>query len=98
MARPSGAKNKPKSINELVKMLEDAAEKEGKKFVFDLVDKAPVSDEDKAKIKNELKQKFGSLEIDLEPDEVDTYKCGACGATMASELEKCPECGAKLNW
>lgn len=99
--RPSGAKNKPKTVAELIKQLETAAEKEGKKFAYTIDDGVIIAADDEAQkaIAAEARRKgFGDLNIELAEDEIDTYKCGNCGAELAEAAPVCPQCGEKLNW
>jgi DNA-directed RNA polymerase subunit RPC12/RpoP len=38
-------------------------------------------------------------EFELENvEEMVTYKCGACGASLDGEVSPCPHCGAELKW
>lgn len=39
-----------------------------------------------------------SLVKDGDGDEVDTYKCGNCGAKLEGEVDICPSCNVKLEW
>lgn len=98
MVRPKGATNKPKSVGELIKQLDTAAKLEGKKFVYDLVDRAPISDEEKEAAKSKLHERFANLEIELDEAETITYKCGSCGESLSSQISRCPACGVNLTW
>ena len=93
MARTLGAKNKSKKTGELLEMLKNAAIKEGVP-----VDKILTKIDELSPELKEKFNKFSDIELELEDEEIDTYKCGACGKTIASQLPICPECGAKLNW
>ena len=100
-----GAKNKPKTVAELTRLLAEAAKREGVDLdaddaVKELVQEATErvgAEKAVADAKAKLK-KFADLEIELEPTEIDTFKCGACGETMANQMPKCPTCEADLNW
>ena len=107
--RTPGAKGKPKNTEQLLEMLKDAAEREGLEFTHTLTDKLVTKAEQEAeklgltaeqiKASGEAaRAKFSKLELDLDDDEVDTYECGNCGASMGAKLAKCPECEATLNW
>lgn len=109
MSRTEGAKNKIKSVSELLTQLKTAAEKEGKNFDYSLLDlAADVGNKPAVSVEKDIenaakkaglsKAAFESLELELEEGEIDTYRCGSCGETMASELPLCPNCNAKLNW
>jgi len=97
--RTEGAKNRPKTTKELVKLLQEAADREGVEFSPQLLQKVQGSDTERKEAEAEIKEKFSNLEIVMEDDaEVDTYKCGSCHTVMASALPNCPNCGEKLNW
>jgi len=105
--RPIGAKNRQKTVAELVKMLQDAADREGVNLtdaVAGVVASASVSaaeGKDAATIAANAKRiAFSRLEIDIPDDdnEPDIFKCGACQAIMGAALKNCPECGAGLTW
>ena len=105
MARTLGAKNIPKTVSQLVDMLKSAAEKEGVELSSVLANKAVKAAADAggdadtvAQAAREKLSHFANLELELEDDEIDTYKCGSCGETMASQMSYCPSCGASLNW
>jgi len=108
MTRTLGAKAKAKTVSQLVKMLQDAAEKEGVQLSEVLVNQATDAaqaaadaggDADAvAQAAKDKISKFSNLELELEDDEIDTYKCGSCGETMASEMNVCPNCETVLNW
>lgn len=105
MPRTQGAKNKPKTVNQLLDLLKDAAEREGLEFSSNLIKKAAQQAAESGAVNNaesadDFISKFHALEIDI-PDEItdaDTYKCGKCSAVLASMVTVCPECGTKLQW
>ena len=113
MTRVEGAKNKPKTVAELLKLLKNAAEIEGVELTDDVIKKAMEMAENveakaggtAAEIEAAGKEaaakleRFANLNIQLEEqEEVDTFKCGNCGDVMATALKLCPQCGEKLNW
>ena len=106
MTRTEGAKNKPKSVKQLVSMLQAAAEKEGIELTLDVKEKianaagelAGKVGDDAAAAVAAIKSKFESLEIELDDTEIDTYTCGSCHNSMGTEMPVCPNCGAKLKW
>ena len=93
--RPKGARNIPKSAKELLGLLEAEYKKQGKRFTFNIDDSEPDKDD-----KTPPKGFFPDFELDLgkEADEKETYKCGACNASLDDMEDKCPYCGAKLSW
>jgi len=101
--RPIGAKNRPKTVAELVKMLQDAADREGVKLSDVVAEKAVAAAVEKANgdmVKAAALSRFSHVTIDIPDDdnEPDIFKCGACQAIMGAALPKCPECGAGLTW
>jgi len=50
------------------------------------------------KSKPEPKSQAKKFEMKVPKEEKSTYKCGACGASLNSEVTPCPYCGAELNW
>lgn len=113
MPRTEGAKNKQKTVAELLKMLKTAAETEGLELTPELINQTvalakneaanaggtPEEIEAAGKQAAAKLEKFANLNIQLEEnEEVDTFKCGVCGDVMATALALCPKCGAKLNW
>lgn len=109
MGRPAGSPNKQKTVAEVLKMLKDAAEKEGVEFNDENIRRAlesapvaaPADDASEAEIAAATAKlkKFADLNISFADDEeADTYKCGNCGEIMATAMSKCPACNANLNW
>lgn len=113
MTRTAGSGNKPKTVKELTKMLQDAAEREqvelSKENIAAILNEAKVQSAEAggdeaaqaaaAKAAAEKINKFANLNISVDDDdEADTFKCGACGEIMASEMKHCPNCGTELNW
>jgi len=106
MSRTQGAKNKVKTVAELVKMLQSAADAEGVSLSDIMANKAATEAENEsggdaekaAELAKEKAAKFQSLEIEIPDTDIDTYKCGHCNAIMPSALPKCQDCGADLIW
>ena len=89
MTRTQGAKNKPKTVKQLIELAEKELAKEGKKLtIIDANGKPSIASE---------------LEVpnifELQPNEdIDTYKCGNCQKELDQPFAICPHCGAKLQW
>jgi len=106
MARPKGAKNKPKSLKEILQMLEADAQKSGKKISlsFSEAKQVKIGNEIAVDAPGVIKQAPAVAEdtmnliLDKDEKEDAPYKCGVCGATFAAPVEKCPECGSVLEW
>ena len=111
MVRTVGAKNLPKTVAQLTKMLRERAETEGLELTLEVKEKAIAAVGDAAnavgldveKAMSAAREKFDKLEIELEAEEnpaneTDTYRCGNCNETMASQMDRCPNCGAGLKW
>lgn len=43
-------------------------------------------------------KKFVVKPVKEKPLVKDSYKCGACGASLDGEISPCPACGASLTW
>ncbi len=109
MSRTQGAKNKGRTVEQLIKEIEVAATKEGVKFRYDIeqvgdaaakiVEEAGGDEDEQANARMLARSKFQELNIEVEEnEEVDTFECGSCHAELASALPTCPECNSPLNW
>jgi len=98
-------KGKPLTIEELQAKLKSEYEAQG--FDVDITTKVkgeappvdpPVTDPPVTK-KPENKPVAGMFQLEVEGDpEDDTFECGACGATLDSEVPVCPKCETALSW
>jgi len=105
MPRPVGSKNKPKTATDLLEKIKDIYQKQGKRFSFNVADIAEneLTPELKASIAEAQKANpdlnvDGIFELQQDEDEIDTYRCGACGKELDGQDSKCPHCGVKLSW
>ena len=95
MPRKEGAKNRQKSVAELLTQVAELAQKEGKKFNYNFADgEGKVVEENRA-ITNKTVEIFN---LEEDEDSEDTYECGQCHASLSEAATKCPSCGAKLSW
>lgn len=87
MVRTAGSKNKPKTTEELMDAVNKQLASEGKKVI--------VVDDKGVPSTHTAKEVPNIFEVE---EEKDTYKCGACGAELDSDVSECPKCHAKLTW
>ena len=99
--RPKGSKTRAKNASELLNLLKEEYRKQGKTFTHTVADLEGLDEEAKTKITEAIKNNPDvGIEFELLPDEdeVDTYKCGNCQASLTGAVNPCPHCGAGLNW
>lgn len=102
MPRVKGAKNKPKTTDQLEKELRERYAAEGKTETLPKP-KEPPKPKDPPPAKNAPAKKSGKkLELTpaakAEKEEKDTYACGSCNGKLDSEVPICPHCGVGLTW
>lgn len=91
MARKIGNTNKPKDLKGETEKLRALYLERGEPFPGD-----PQDPEDPRDPETEDMEFTLGEESDQEtPGE---YQCGACGASLDSELPQCPICGNSLTW
>jgi len=93
MPRTQGAKNRPKTNNELLAEL--------KKRGFSVDGTTVKVPKYKPPIEGETPPEMEEIELEIEDEdtsEITTYRCGNCKAELDSQVEKCPYCYAELKW
>ncbi|MBA7627916.1 hypothetical protein ES703_35385 [subsurface metagenome] len=97
MARVKGAKNKPKTTDQLEKDLLARYAAEGKTETL-------PKPKDPPKTKEPAPAKKAGKKLELTPaakaakEDQDTYTCGNCQGKLDGEVPTCPHCGAALTW
>lgn len=89
--RPAGSGNKPKTVAQLEKELDEARKREG----ISTGKTSGVSDNDSS-IENNPEME--TLEITTPTPEENTFVCGECGHKQKSKFNICPECETTLEW
>lgn len=106
MSRPVGNKNKPKTAAQLLKSVESAYAKQGKKMTVTIEDLADLSDEQKTEIATAAAENPNltvPLDFELsgdgeEDEDEEKLICGNCHNELDREYSTCPHCGTPLTW
>jgi len=111
MPRTSGAKNKPKSDDELIKILKERGYDivQGANAVKEAIAEAAETPKKETKMAEKSGEKF-----EIKPPEIETekekapapdlnstvFRCGnpACNKILSKPESVCPYCGVKLEW
>lgn len=101
MSRAKGSKNQPKSLGELLILLQEESTKHGKRFEYSFKEDDGTEVVDTKEL---FERASGLATFEIETDNEssdegeDTFTCGKCNAKLDRAESVCPHCGAKLNW
>ena len=97
MPRRKGAKNIPRTVEQLELELLQRYAAEGKNLPAKAKGKAkaaPAPRPAPTPVKSSKKLELAPVPKEEKEEQGDTYRCGKCQAPLDSELETCPHCGA----
>ena len=93
--RPMGSTTRPKTYDELLLLVDEAAKREGREGVGWIM---PEPEGASTPPRKNTEREYDKLEIEMDSSEVDTYTCGSCAETLPAPVPICPHCEMGLTW